>query len=496
MSLSITWRARILSGSLSALTLVALVFLAQSRIRTTLYNGVDEALREQAHGLIRDPRFAAARGQFPPFGEGRPAPFQPGSPIDDGPPGFPDGPRGDDEEGERHQDNRPFRRRGRPGGFGRIGLLKPRRLPLERQEDTPEPPPPWSDAGVQAVRTAQVAKEDIRDEIGEGGELLRVFSIRLPEAILQTASKLDGTEAALQEIKGGLYSLLLPLSLLSFVLGALLTEVVLAPVRRIAQAAAAIAPDNLATRLPAPGGGDTFDRLVGSLNAMLARLEDAFERQKRFTADASHELRTPLSVIKAATSFLLEDEALTPSQRRSIARADTTADRANRLVSDLLLLARTENGALKVSQKEISLTSLLTEVVTDAEATHTGPHAPITLSVPETARLTTDPDLLRRLVSNLLCNALRHTPETGSVIVRWESGTLTVADTGEGIPAEALPRIGEPFFRPDSSRARSGGGAGLGLAICKEIAHALGSNLEIQSEQGKGTTVTIALRES
>lgn len=487
MNLSITWRARILSGSLSAITLVALVFLAQSRIRTVLYNGVDDALREQAQGLIRDPRFAA-RGQHPPLADGFPGPFMPGAPIGEGPPGGPEGLEGPEND-------RPFRRRrrDRAGRFGRMRLLLPRRIPLEPRADIPEHPNPWSIAGMQAVRTAQ---EDIRNDTGENGELLRVFSVRLPESVLQTASQLDSTEAALRDIKDALYSLLIPLSLVSFVLGALLTEVVLAPVRRIAQAAAAIAPDNLAARLPAPGGGDTFDRLVGSLNAMLTRLEEAFDRQKRFTADASHELRTPLAVIKAATSFLLEDDQLTASQRRTLKRADTTTDRANRLVSDLLLLARMENGSLRVTPKEMALAPLLADVVADAEATIDTPHAPVTLAIPETARLTTDPDLLRRLVGNLLSNALRHTPETGSVMIRWQDGILTVTDTGEGIPTEALSRIGEPFYRPDSARARSAGGAGLGLAICKEIAHALGSQLEIQSEQGKGTTVSLPLRDS
>jgi signal transduction histidine kinase len=282
-----------------------------------------------------------------------------------------------------------------------------------------------------------------------------------------------------------------PLALGSFVLGALLTELVLAPVRRLARAAASIAPENLTARLPAPGGNDAFDGLVGALNAMLSRLDDAFARQKRFTADASHELRTPLSVIKATTSFLLEGDTLSESQRRALVRADVTADRANRLVTDLLLLARTENGALQVVQESVLIAPLLAEIVADAEVAFGVPHAPVVQLVRAGQSLTTDPELLRRLVGNILSNALRHTPERGEVTVRFSESSLTVADTGEGIPQSALARLGEPFYRPDDARARTHGGAGLGLALCKEIADALGATLEIQSEVGHGTAVTV-----
>jgi signal transduction histidine kinase len=457
MSLSVTWRARLLSGLLTALALIALVFLAQSRIRTVLYDAVDTALREQAEGLLRDPRFV--QGPRLPLPGGLPP------------------------------------RRGilAPLRFGTTTLLRPRHIPLNPPDGAPEPPPPWSAAGLEAAKTAG---DDLRDELAPDGTLRRTYSVRSNGFVLQTASQLDGTQAALREIQGALYGLLLPLALISFLLGALLTEVVLAPVRRIARAAASLAPDNLSARLPAPGGGDAFDRLVGTLNALLVRLDDAFARQKRFTADASHELRTPLAVVKATTSFLLESEELTESQRRMVTRADATADRANRLVSDLLLLARTEGGALAVHPEQVRLAPLLAEVADDAKAAWGGPCAETILEVPDSAQLTTDPDLLRRLVGNLLSNALRHTPVSGQVTVRWESGMLTVSDTGEGIPKEALLRLGEPFFRPDDARARSHGGAGLGLAICKEIGGALGANLDIQSKPGQGTRVMIGFPHS
>ncbi len=467
--LSITWRARLLSGLLSSLTLIALVLLAQSRIRAVLFGAVDDALRKQAQGLLRDPRFAQ-----PPQGW-MPGPGMAGEPLDGpGPP-----------------------RRGRGGPpplqFGTTTLLRPRRIPLERDpsDDRPEPSR-WSSAGFEA---AKLHGEDLRDELAPDGSHRRILSLRGPGAVIQAASQLDGTEGALREIQAALYRLLLPLALGSFVLGALLTELVLAPVRRLARAAASIAPENLAARLPAPGGRDAFDGLVGALNAMLARLDDAFVRQKRFTADASHELRTPLSVIKATTSFLLEGDTLSESQRRALSRADATADRANQLVTDLLLLARTENGTLTPRPETVALDSLLREIAADAEATYLAPHAPVVLIVRDGAALATDPELLRRLVGNLLSNALRHTPTNGEVTLRFSENTLTVADTGEGIPGEALARIGEPFFRPDDARARTHGGAGLGLALCKEIARSLGATLEIQSEIERGTAVTVRFRE-
>ena len=480
MRLSITWRARLLNGALSGLALVALVVLAQNRIRMVLYNAVDSAVQSQAETMLHHgpppgfpregfgDREGRGRGGFDfgrGFGLGRGLDFGRGR----GPGGGPDVMR-----------------------FGTTALLKPRPIPLDGQTLNPMEPP-WSVAGAAAAREQGT---DLRQELDKDGKTIKVFSIRQPSFILQTAASLEQTDAALAEIQKALTALILPVGLLMSLLGALLTDIAFAPIRKLTRAAAALQPSNLEQRLPQPGGSDTFDQLVTVLNAMLARMEAAFTRQKRFTADASHELRTPLAVIKAASSFLLEnDDPLTERQRRTLSRADKTVDRANTLVSDLLLLARAENGSLHVQRESLSLQEVLSEAAQAAEAGQSTPHATVVLDVPEET-FATDPKLLHRVVVNLVSNALRHTPPEGQVTLKaivGESLILTVTDTGEGIAPEHLERLGEPFYRPDASRAREQGGVGLGLALCKEITAALGGTLEIHSVLSEGTVVTVTL---
>ena len=469
MNLSLTWRARLLNGALSSLALVALVVLAQSRIQSVLYSAVDRAVESQCQ--------EAAKHLPPGFFNG---PHREGERDHDGGPGFP-GRRG----------RGPFGGGGPPVlRFGTTSLLPPRRIPLLNRDDHQ---PLWSLSGYEAARAQG---RDLREERDPEGNLLHVFSLRNNDYIIQTAASLEETEAALWEIKTALLTLLVPLALLAGLLGGLLTDIAFAPIRQLTRAAAALHPTNLTARLPQPGGNDIFDQLVTVLNAMLTRMEAAFVRQKRFTADASHELRTPLAVIKAATSFLLEDdEPLTERQRRTLSRADRTVDRANTLVSDLLLLARSENGSLTIHTEAVDLAELLTEAARAAEAGQPSPHAPVLLESPPEP-ITTDPKLLHRLVVNLVSNALRHTPAVGKITVAATLGAnlvLTVTDTGEGIAPEHLERLGEPFYRPDASRAREQGGVGLGLALCKEVAATLGGTLTIASTVGAGTTVTVIL---
>ena len=470
-NLSITGRMRLLGGLLGALALAGLIFLAQFQIRRVLFAAVDRALVKQSETW----RGGGPGG--PPEGGGRQR----------------------NGDGGGWDDQEPPRRREPPViDFGTVSLLPPRRLSLTTRK-TDEGNPPWSAEGFEAARRNG---EDWREGVGPNGGAIRIYSAFRNGTVTQTAATTAETEAALAEINGALLTMLPVLALLVGGLGALLIDVALAPVRRLGKAAASLSPGQLSARLPAPGGNDAFDKLVQVLNGQLERIEEAFVRQKRFAADASHELRTPLAVIKANTSLLLETpETLSAPQKRLIVRADTTVDRATRLVEDLLELARAQSGTLAVRAEPTEISDLLESVARDAEAARPAPHASLSIEATPGETFSLDAGLMARLLLNLTTNALRHTPENGSVTLsarKTESGglILTVRDTGEGIPPEALPRLGEPFFRPDDARARSQGGAGLGLALCKEIAHAHGGTLTFESVLGEGTTVTVELPNS
>lgn len=281
-----------------------------------------------------------------------------------------------------------------------------------------------------------------------------------------------------------------PLALLiAFCGGMFLTGRALAPIREATEAAARIGENDLSERLPVRGK-DEFARLASTFNGMLSRLEAAFERQKRFVSDASHELKTPLTVIKANTSLALSEPDLPADYRETLVEVDRAADRTSRIVQDLLLLAKNEQGQLSLKEGEVSLQKLCAEVVQEARRLH-----PVAATIDVQVRNETlwgDEHQLHQLLINLLDNALRHTPPEGRVTITAQPQGFQVADTGIGIAPEHLSHLGERFFRVDLSRARTQGGTGLGLAISRSIVEAHGGKLSITSELGKGTTVSVS----
>jgi signal transduction histidine kinase len=228
---------------------------------------------------------------------------------------------------------------------------------------------------------------------------------------------------------------------------------------------------------------------------MLARLEEAFDRQRRFTADASHELRTPLSIVKANTGLALEHPWPEARYREFLAAIDAAAGRQGRIVEELLFLARADAGGLARDVGPVCLIDALEE----AAESVSGPDRPCVRLEPLDPALTVpgSGSELTRLFTNLLENAVRHTPPEGTVTVCARvdatSVTVTVADTGEGIAPEHLPHLGERFYRVDAARTSGTGGTGLGLAICRSITEAHGGRMTLESTVGEGTTVRVRL---
>jgi signal transduction histidine kinase len=327
---------------------------------------------------------------------------------------------------------------------------------------------------------------------GEPAEPFRVYTVPVREngalvAVVQNAVRLTPLREEVDNVTRTLLTIL-PAALLLVMIGAaFLTDRALRPVRAVTDAAAAIQASDLSRRLDV-AGRDEFARLAGTLNAMLARLEESFARQKRFVADASHELRTPLTVIKANTGLALADPDLSDDQRESLTEIDRAADRTIRLVSDLLVLARADGGGLRLEREAIPARELLEEAERECRRVRVGPKG---------MTFTGDRHHLLRLLVNLLDNALRHTPADGRVVLSASLSAgeviLETRDTGVGIPPEHLAHLGERFYRADPSRSRGKGGTGLGLAICRSIAEAHGGTLTIHSRPGAGTTVLVRI---
>jgi heavy metal sensor kinase len=287
---------------------------------------------------------------------------------------------------------------------------------------------------------------------------------------------------------------LLPLGLLGAGIGGLiLAGRALAPVDQITRTAATISEQDLSRRLP-EGRPDELGRLTRTFNALIARLEQAFERQQRFTADASHELRTPLSIIRAVTSQKLMRRRTPEEYEEALRHIDDAASYMSRLAAHLLTLARADAGQVKLERQCLELGELLEHVAEQVEET-TGREIPVHASAP--LHLWGDPMRLTELFLNLLENATQYTPPEGSITVEatgeGKNVIVSVRDTGVGIPSEHLSHIFERFYRVDQARAREAGGTGLGLSIARWIVESHGGTIWAESELGQWTTMTVTL---
>ena len=408
---------------------------------------------------------------------------------------------------ERNLDRELERRSGFLKNFPRERDFPPREFRRERGRDgqrTPPPIPVFDESGASitgnprraedlpALREALAARKPLFTTRGDK----RLYSVPLERhgswATFQEAESLEPVRREVRELTGELLTLL-PFGLLAAAAGGMfLTSRALRPVEDLRRAAESIEATDLSQRL-AVSGKDEFARLTTTFNAMLGRLEEAFERQRRFVGDASHELKTPLTIVRGAAELGRTDPDASEKSKKLFGRVEGAAERMSRLVQNLLLLARSDSGALEPRIESLNARELLDAVAAEAKLLRPD-SAPILVEATDGATISGDRDLLFQLLLNLADNALRHTPaEGGTVTLATIPGGFSVTDTGIGIAPEHLPHLTERFYRIDSSRARKDGGTGLGLAICDSLARAHGGSLEIQSEEGQGTTVRVML---
>ncbi len=268
------------------------------------------------------------------------------------------------------------------------------------------------------------------------------------------------------------------------------------PIDAISAAAESISADNLSERIDLQENDSELGRLGAVLNSTFARLEEAFEQQVRFTADASHELRTPLAVLLSKTEVTLSRKRPLEEYREALETCHRAGLRMKALIEELLTLARIDSGELQLRCDRFDLASTAREqtelvrplaevkgIEIDCESSPTEVDA--------------DSQRVAQVLVNLLTNALHHTSEGGkvSVCVRQENGSaiVSVTDTGTGIPDDDLPRIFDRFYRADKNRSRADGGSGLGLSICRTLIEAHGGSISVQSERGTGSTFEFRL---
>jgi two-component system OmpR family sensor kinase len=269
------------------------------------------------------------------------------------------------------------------------------------------------------------------------------------------------------------------------------------PIVAMSKTVSGIDAGSLSRRLDLRGVDTELGGLGTLINTMLERLEESFEQQVRFTADASHELRTPLAVILSQVELALSRPREAPAYRESLEACSRAARRMKSLVEDLLTLARADSGKLELRVEPIDLARIAEAGAGLLEPLAEKRRVRIRLETKPTP-LKGDPERLAQVFTNLLSNAIQYNREGGEVIVsvRDEDGSaiIVVEDTGSGIPESELPFVFDRFYRVDAARSRESGGIGLGLAICRSIVEAHGGTIKVSSNVDRGSTFTLAIR--
>jgi signal transduction histidine kinase len=331
---------------------------------------------------------------------------------------------------------------------------------------------------------------------------LRVLSVPVvignrPIGTLQLATSLVVVDATLR----GLVTVLLLGSVIALaiagVVGWLTTRRALAPLEAVTQTALQITrADDLSRRISYQGPpDDEVGQLILAFNQTLARLENLFDSQKRFIADVGHELRTPLTVIKGNVDLM---RRFGESDDEFLIGIENEVEWLTRLVGDLLLLAQAESGKLPLDIRLIELDTLVLEALNQMRVLARD-KLELKLGEIDQVLVCGDQDRLKQVLVNLISNAINYTPSGGVVTIGLgkvsDQANLTIHDTGPGIPSEDLPHIFERFYQGEKSRTRSrnGKGFGLGLSIAYWIVRNHDGMIEVESNEGQGTTFRVQL---
>jgi signal transduction histidine kinase len=289
---------------------------------------------------------------------------------------------------------------------------------------------------------------------------------------------------------GGLLAIAIAL-LLTFIL----SRRILAPVKALTHAASQLGKGDFSQRVHSSDKGEV-GRLAQSFNSMADNLERAERLRRNMVADVAHELRTPLSNLSGYLEAI-RDGVIKPDAD-AIRSLDEEASSLSRLVDDLQELSLADADELRLFCQKEDISKLIKQAVTAWQSQTSAKGLKISASLPDEPILASiDSHRIKQVLHNLLENAVAHTSRRDSITVKaWEQDNqvkISVADTGEGIPAEDLPNIFERLYRVDKSRTRATGGSGLGLTIAKRLIEAHGGKIEVESEPGKGSTFTLTL---
>lgn len=361
---------------------------------------------------------------------------------------------------------------------------------------------------------AQIYEESITkaEERGESTfETIRVEGMSFPyrvltipiyhgdslKYILQISFYLKSTYKSVENIEENFMMLIPALIIFSIAGGWLIARKSLLPIEDINESARKITASNLSMRLSPTHAGDELDELINTINLMLNRLEESFRRIVQFTSDASHELRTPIASIKTGTEVILSKERTAGEYRELHENNLRELEKITKMISDLLILLRSDSGIKNLHPKSFNLGNTLKELQDTFMLISETKKVNLSTNGISGIQINGDETLLRRVFSNLLDNAIKYTSPGGCVNISLEDRKneviVRIEDTGIGISESDLGKIFDRFFRVDTSRSRETGGTGLGLNICKNIVELHKGKIEVKSKLGAGSTFEVTL---
>jgi heavy metal sensor kinase len=321
-----------------------------------------------------------------------------------------------------------------------------------------------------------------------------------PSLILATGTPSEPMEISLRNVALTLAGLSIATWLLAALVGRRLCDRALSPVTRMAKVACAMTAADRDQRLPSPQTGDEFDALAKSFNGLLDRLQQEFERQKRFTGDASHQLRTPITALIGQLEVARRRERTVADYQQVLDQVHGEARRLCQIVESLLFMARAENEAGRPDLKPLELVSWLRAHYGAWSSHERGGDLCLEIELEPPVWVRVHAHLLGQLLDNLLDNACKYSSTGSPIGVRlWRDATmvaLAVEDHGFGLNAEDLPHVFEPFYRSAASRRRGVAGVGLGLAVVERIASVFGGTITAESEPGRRTRFVLRLKEA
>lgn len=295
------------------------------------------------------------------------------------------------------------------------------------------------------------------------------------------------------------YLILAPLGIAGICLvGWLVARSALRPVVEVAHAAQSLTGENLSLRIPERGSDDELDHLIATFNRMVARLEQSFTQMRQFSTDVSHELRTPLTVIRGHLEVAMMTAENTEQYQEAILTALQDVERLTGTVKALLELSRAESGQLALKRAPLHVGPVLSDLVEHLRVIAEDKQIALDLAITGDPVIFGDRVQIERLITNLVSNAIKYTPESGHVNVSLSAAApdavLIIEDTGRGIPAESIPHIFDRFYRvPGPDQPNEERGLGLGLSFVAWIVKAHDGRIEVSSENGRGTRFIIRL---